>query len=102
MGFGGCVCVQARHFRLYSQEVVELGHGVSFLLLLPAADNVCSAPGQSNPYTPLSGFLHLPLQMFELGNNAHTLKSTLFKDLIINKFCWEVSDHWWRWRAVRG
>ena len=60
--------MQARHFRLYSQEVVELGHGVSFLLLLPAADNVCSAPGQSNPYTPLSGFLHLPLQMFELGN----------------------------------
>ncbi|XP_035524734.1 ankyrin repeat and fibronectin type-III domain-containing protein 1, partial [Morone saxatilis] len=57
---------QARHFRLYSQEVVELGHGVSFLLLLPAADNVCSAPGQSNPYTTLSGFLHLPLQMFEL------------------------------------
>uniref|UniRef100_A0A3B4FYV4 Ankyrin repeat and fibronectin type III domain containing 1 n=1 Tax=Pundamilia nyererei TaxID=303518 RepID=A0A3B4FYV4_9CICH len=56
---------QARHFRLYSQEVVELGHGVSFLLLLPAADDVCSAPGQSNPYTPLSGFLHLPLQMFE-------------------------------------
>ncbi|XP_047183689.1 ankyrin repeat and fibronectin type-III domain-containing protein 1 isoform X2 [Scophthalmus maximus] len=57
---------QARHFRLYSHEVVELGHGVSFLLLLPAADEVCSAPGQSNPFTPLSGFLHLPLQMFEL------------------------------------
>uniref|UniRef100_A0A3B5L0J5 Uncharacterized protein n=1 Tax=Xiphophorus couchianus TaxID=32473 RepID=A0A3B5L0J5_9TELE len=56
---------QARHFRLYSQEVVEIGHGVSFLLLLPPADDVCSAPGQSNPYAPLSGFLHLPLQMFE-------------------------------------
>uniref|UniRef100_A0A3Q2UN33 Ankyrin repeat and fibronectin type III domain containing 1 n=1 Tax=Fundulus heteroclitus TaxID=8078 RepID=A0A3Q2UN33_FUNHE len=56
---------KARHFRLYSQEVVEIGHGVSFLLLLPPADDVCSAPGQSNPYTPLSGFLHLPLQMFE-------------------------------------
>lgn len=66
------VSLQARHFRLYSQEVVELGHGVSFLLLLPAADDVCSAPGQSNPYTPLSGFLHLPLQMFELGNNTLT------------------------------
>lgn len=65
-----CVCLQARHFRLYSQEVVELGHGVSFLLLLPAADDVCSAPGQSNPYTPLSGFLHLPLQMFELGKST--------------------------------
>uniref|UniRef100_H3CD40 Ankyrin repeat and fibronectin type III domain containing 1 n=1 Tax=Tetraodon nigroviridis TaxID=99883 RepID=H3CD40_TETNG len=59
---------QARDFRLYSQEVVELAHGVSLLLLLPAADSVCSAPGQSNLYTPLSGFLHLPLQMFEMGN----------------------------------
>ncbi|XP_075996927.1 ankyrin repeat and fibronectin type-III domain-containing protein 1-like [Genypterus blacodes] len=57
---------QARPFRLYAQEVVELGHSVSFLLLLPAADDVCSAPGQTNPYSPLSGFLHLPLQMFEL------------------------------------
>lgn len=91
---------QARHFRLYSQEVVELGHGVSFLLLLPAADDVCSAPGQSNPYTPLSGFLHLPLQMFELGNNRRlltrrptcyrlkpdksTLSNKMYKLIIIN------------------
>ncbi|PIO35120.1 hypothetical protein AB205_0032590, partial [Aquarana catesbeiana] len=57
---------QAKHFRLYTQEVLELGHNVSFLLLLPASDDVCSAPGQSNPYTPHTGFLHLPLQMFEL------------------------------------
>ncbi|KAK1875116.1 Ankyrin repeat and fibronectin type-III domain containing protein 1 [Dissostichus eleginoides] len=31
---------QSRLLRLYSQEVVELGHGVSFLLLLPAADDI--------------------------------------------------------------
>ncbi|XP_051274174.1 uncharacterized protein ankfn1 isoform X4 [Dicentrarchus labrax] len=72
---------QARHFRLYSQEVVELGHGVSFLLLLPAADNVCSAPGQSNPYTTLSGFLHLPLQMFELVHFC------TFKEKFISLYC---------------
>ncbi|KAK9530926.1 hypothetical protein VZT92_012399 [Zoarces viviparus] len=72
---------QARHFRLYSQEVVELGHGVSFLLLLPAADDVCSAPGQSNPYTPLSGFLHLPLQMFELVHFC------TFKEKFISLYC---------------
>uniref|UniRef100_A0A3Q3FDG0 Uncharacterized protein n=1 Tax=Labrus bergylta TaxID=56723 RepID=A0A3Q3FDG0_9LABR len=75
------LCVQARHFRLYSQEVVELGHGVSFLLLLPAADNVCSAPGQSNPYTPLSGFLHLPLQMFELVHFC------TYKEKFISLYC---------------
>nr|XP_040124941.1 ankyrin repeat and fibronectin type-III domain-containing protein 1 isoform X4 [Ictidomys tridecemlineatus] len=57
---------QARNFRLYTQEVLELGHNVSFLLLLPASDDVCTAPGQNNPYTPHSGFLNLPLQMFEL------------------------------------
>uniref|UniRef100_A0A3B4USR1 Ankyrin repeat and fibronectin type III domain containing 1 n=1 Tax=Seriola dumerili TaxID=41447 RepID=A0A3B4USR1_SERDU len=72
---------QARHFRLYSQEVVELGHGVSFLLLLPAADDVCSAPGQSNPYIPLSGFLHLPLQMFELVHFC------TYKEKFISLYC---------------
>ncbi|XP_061732006.1 ankyrin repeat and fibronectin type-III domain-containing protein 1 isoform X1 [Nerophis ophidion] len=72
---------QARHFRLYSQEVVELGHGVSFLLLLPAADDVCSAPGQSNPYTPLAGFLHLPLQMFELVHFCS------YKEKFISLYC---------------
>ncbi|XP_037546904.1 ankyrin repeat and fibronectin type-III domain-containing protein 1 [Nematolebias whitei] len=76
-----CLCLQARHFRLYSQEVVELGHGVSFLLLLPPADDVCSAPGQSNPYSPLSGFLHLPLQMFELVHFC------TYKEKFISLYC---------------
>ncbi|MEQ2267744.1 hypothetical protein XENORESO_009999, partial [Xenotaenia resolanae] len=72
---------QARHFRLYSQEVVEIGHGVTFLLLLPPADDVCSAPGQSNPYSPLSGFLHLPLQMFELVHFC------TYKEKFISLYC---------------
>ncbi|KAM6897551.1 ankyrin repeat and fibronectin type-III domain-containing protein 1 [Xenentodon cancila] len=72
---------QAHHFRLYSQEVVELGHGVSFLLLLPPADDVCSAPGQANPYSPLSGFLHLPLQMFEL------VLFCTYKEKFISLYC---------------
>ena len=76
-----CLCLQASDFRLYSQEVVELAHGVSLLLLLPAADSVCSAPGQSNLYTPLSGFLHLPLQMFEMGI-AHVQTTTVMSDHI--------------------
>ncbi|XP_043945255.1 ankyrin repeat and fibronectin type-III domain-containing protein 1-like [Protopterus annectens] len=57
---------QAKYFRLYSQEVLEFGNHVSFLLLLPPSDDVCTAPGQNNPYTPHSGFLTLPLQIFEL------------------------------------
>ncbi|XP_029707285.1 ankyrin repeat and fibronectin type-III domain-containing protein 1 isoform X2 [Takifugu rubripes] len=72
---------QARDFRLYSQEVVELAHGVSLLLLLPAADSVCSAPGQSNLYTPLSGFLRLPLQTFEM------VHFYTYKEKFISLYC---------------
>uniref|UniRef100_A0A8D0DTC1 Ankyrin repeat and fibronectin type-III domain-containing protein 1-like n=1 Tax=Salvator merianae TaxID=96440 RepID=A0A8D0DTC1_SALMN len=57
---------EAKDFRLYSQEVLDFGGQVSFLLLLPPSDDVCTAPGQNNPYTPRSGFLMLPLQIFEL------------------------------------
>ncbi|MGH0121481.1 UNVERIFIED_CONTAM: hypothetical protein FKN15_023779 [Acipenser sinensis] len=57
---------QAQYFRIYSQEVLEFGEKVSFLLLLPPSDDVCTAPGQNNPYSPRSGFLTLPLQIFEL------------------------------------
>ncbi|XP_070304434.1 ankyrin repeat and fibronectin type-III domain-containing protein 1 [Salvelinus sp. IW2-2015] len=57
---------QVQDFRIYAQEVLEFGDKVSFLLLLPPSDDVCTAPGQSNPYSPRSGFLTLPLQIFEL------------------------------------
>ncbi|XP_017339694.1 ankyrin repeat and fibronectin type-III domain-containing protein 1 isoform X2 [Ictalurus punctatus] len=72
---------QAKHFRLYTQEVLELGHNVSFLLLLPASDAVCTAPGQTNPYTPHSGFLNLPLQMFELVHFC------AYKEKFISLYC---------------
>ncbi|XP_028332922.1 ankyrin repeat and fibronectin type-III domain-containing protein 1 isoform X2 [Gouania willdenowi] len=57
---------QVQDFRIYSQEVVEFGENVSFLFLLPPSDEVCTTPGQNNPYSPRSGFLTLPLQIFEL------------------------------------
>ncbi|XP_023196155.1 ankyrin repeat and fibronectin type-III domain-containing protein 1-like isoform X1 [Xiphophorus maculatus] len=57
---------QAQDFRIYSQEVLEFGEKVSFLLLLPPSDEVCTAPGQNHPYSPRSGLLTLPLQIFEL------------------------------------
>ncbi|XP_053157907.1 ankyrin repeat and fibronectin type-III domain-containing protein 1 isoform X2 [Hemicordylus capensis] len=72
---------QAKLFRLYTQEVLELGHNVSFLLLLPASDDVCTAPGQNNPYTLHSGFLNLPLQMFELVHFCS------YKEKFISLYC---------------
>ncbi|XP_048029749.1 ankyrin repeat and fibronectin type-III domain-containing protein 1 isoform X3 [Megalobrama amblycephala] len=57
---------QAQDFRVYVKEVVELGEGVSFLLLLPPCEEVCSPPGQNHLCSPRSGFFTLPLQIFEL------------------------------------
>ncbi|KAL2078456.1 hypothetical protein ACEWY4_026141 [Coilia grayii] len=57
---------QAQEFRIYTHEVCEFGEGVSFLLLLPPCEDVCSAPGQNQPYSPRAGLLTLPLQVFEL------------------------------------
>ncbi|XP_016426424.1 ankyrin repeat and fibronectin type-III domain-containing protein 1-like [Sinocyclocheilus rhinocerous] len=57
---------QAQDFRVYVKEVVELGGGVSFLLLLPPCEEVCSPPGQNHLCSPRSGFFTLPLQIFEL------------------------------------
>lgn len=67
------IWLQVQDFRIYSQEVVEFGEKVSFLLLLPPSDEVCTAPGQNNPYSPRSGFLTLPLQIFELGESTQSL-----------------------------
>ncbi|XP_028845855.1 ankyrin repeat and fibronectin type-III domain-containing protein 1 isoform X2 [Denticeps clupeoides] len=57
---------QAQEFRISTQEVCEFGEGVSFLLLLPPCEDVCSAPGQNQPYSPRAGLITLPLQIFEL------------------------------------
>ncbi|XP_064420070.1 ankyrin repeat and fibronectin type-III domain-containing protein 1-like [Latimeria chalumnae] len=54
---------EATEYRLYTQEVLEFGHDVSFLLVLPPSEDICSAPGQGGT---LSGFFALPLQMFEM------------------------------------
>ncbi|XP_078388162.1 ankyrin repeat and fibronectin type-III domain-containing protein 1-like isoform X2 [Cetorhinus maximus] len=69
---------QAVDFRLYTQEVLEFGETVSFLLLLPPSDDVCSAPGQDGHP---SGFLTLPLQIFELVHFS-TYEQELF-----TKYC---------------
>ncbi|XP_010071632.1 PREDICTED: ankyrin repeat and fibronectin type-III domain-containing protein 1-like, partial [Pterocles gutturalis] len=72
---------EAKDFRLYSQEVLDFGGQVSLLLLLPPSDDVCTAPGQNNPYTPRSGFLTLPLQIFELGEEMERQTPTLLVSL---------------------
>ncbi|XP_019738873.1 ankyrin repeat and fibronectin type-III domain-containing protein 1, partial [Hippocampus comes] len=72
---------QAQGFRIYTQEVLEFGDEVSFLLLLPPCDDVCTVPGQNNPYSPRRGFLALPLQMFELVHFA------AYRPAFIGRYC---------------
>ncbi|XP_014667903.1 PREDICTED: ankyrin repeat and fibronectin type-III domain-containing protein 1-like [Priapulus caudatus] len=57
---------QAVSHRLYDVEVVELSHDVTFLLLLPPMEEVCSVPGQSDHLAHREGFLSLPVQIFEM------------------------------------
>ncbi|KAH9365258.1 hypothetical protein HPB48_015940 [Haemaphysalis longicornis] len=52
--------------RLYDAEVVELAEGVSFLLVLPAVESVCSVPGQRDELTSRADCLALPVQVFEV------------------------------------
>ncbi|MEQ2210482.1 hypothetical protein XENOCAPTIV_014187 [Xenoophorus captivus] len=85
--------VQAQDFRIYSQEVLEFGEKVSFLLLLPPSDEVCTAPGQNNPYSPRSGFLTLPLQIFELGVNFYDFSIANGRDVARCKVLWILLLH---------
>ncbi|XP_041097886.1 ankyrin repeat and fibronectin type-III domain-containing protein 1-like [Polyodon spathula] len=54
---------KARDYRLYTQEVLQFGDNVSFLLLLPHPEDIWSAPEQ---HGRVNGFLTLPLHIFEL------------------------------------
>ena len=61
--------------RLYDLEVIELSEDVSFLLLLPPVEAVCSIPGHTEEITEKKGYLMLPLQGFEMGE----YKDAMFK-----------------------
>ncbi|ELU07569.1 hypothetical protein CAPTEDRAFT_200192, partial [Capitella teleta] len=54
--------------RLYDVEVIELSEDVSFLLLLPPVEGVCSVPGhqEDTPAQRALQCLSLPVQVFEM------------------------------------
>ena len=53
--------------RLYDLEVIELSEDVSFLLLLPPIESVCSVPGHNEDITDQPDCLMLPVQVFEMS-----------------------------------
>ncbi|XP_055935870.1 ankyrin repeat and fibronectin type-III domain-containing protein 1-like isoform X3 [Argiope bruennichi] len=52
--------------RYYDVEVIELSENVSFLLVLPPVDSVCSVPGQCDEITSRPDCIPLPIQIFEM------------------------------------
>jgi hypothetical protein len=53
--------------RIYDIEVIELSSDVSFILLLPPVENVCSIFGQSDELPDNLDLIHLPLKIFEMS-----------------------------------
>lgn len=55
--------------RLYSLEVIELSPDVSFILLLPPVDEVCSISTNysADSLTTIPNLIYLPLKIFELS-----------------------------------
>ncbi|XP_020901378.1 ankyrin repeat and fibronectin type-III domain-containing protein 1 isoform X2 [Exaiptasia diaphana] len=52
--------------RIYDREVVELDENVSFLIVFPPPEDVCSAPGQVDTLTHRKKYISLPVQTFEM------------------------------------
>lgn len=50
-------------------EVIELSEEVSFILVLPPVDSVCSVPGQCDELTARSDCIPLPIQIFEMSKS---------------------------------
>ena len=58
---------EAISHRLYDLEVVELSEDVSYILLLPPIEGVCSIPGHSEEMTEQPHYQTLPVQVFEMS-----------------------------------
>ncbi|KAG1707502.1 Ankyrin repeat and fibronectin type-III domain-containing protein 1 [Nymphon striatum] len=79
--------------RVYTVEVIELSADVTFILILPSAEHVCSVPGNDDDLSSKPEFIMLPVQIFELAhmntynNNFLTryarISSILEMDLLI-------------------
>ncbi|XP_074605789.1 ankyrin repeat and fibronectin type-III domain-containing protein 1-like isoform X2 [Acropora palmata] len=56
----------SRLHRLYDREVVELDENVSFIIVFPPPEEVCSAPGQLDCLSHQKSFISMSVQTFEM------------------------------------
>ncbi|CAH1795316.1 unnamed protein product [Owenia fusiformis] len=52
--------------RLYDLEVIELSPDVTFLVLVPPIEGVCSVPGHNDNLSTNTDYIELPVQVFEM------------------------------------
>lgn len=52
--------------RIYDREVVELDENVSFIIVFPPPEEVCSAPGQQDSLSSQKNYISLSVQTFEM------------------------------------
>ena len=57
---------EAVSHRIYDLEVIELSPEISFIILVPPAEGVCSVAGHSNKVDNKPDLLSLPVQVFEM------------------------------------
>ncbi|XP_064611368.1 ankyrin repeat and fibronectin type-III domain-containing protein 1-like isoform X2 [Liolophura sinensis] len=57
---------QVSGHRMYDIEVIELSPEVSFLLILPPTEDVCSVPGQVDDFSEKTEFTALTVPVFEM------------------------------------
>ena len=55
------------HHQLYKREAIELNEDITFLLLLPPAEHVCTPPGSTDHFAKLPDFVALPINTFEIS-----------------------------------
>lgn len=55
--------------RIYEMEVIEMSSEVSFVIILPPVENVCSIFGQRDEFHFDSTLLYLPLRTFEMSES---------------------------------
>lgn len=56
----------SRLHRIYDREVVELDENVSFIIVFPPPEEVCSAPGQLDCLSNQKNYISLSVQTFEM------------------------------------
>ncbi|XP_052780793.1 ankyrin repeat and fibronectin type-III domain-containing protein 1-like isoform X3 [Mya arenaria] len=72
---------QSLAHRLYNYEVIELNQHVSFLLMLPPAEDLCIVAGQPDEIMERDDFTLLPVQVFEMINMC------TYRPSFISRYC---------------